>query len=143
LKAARYGSDDALTTFRPDSGAASALELTVSSHGAHIEGVVMNSDPVPVPGVWVTLIPDDANRKQKRLFQSMRSGPNGKFEFRGVAPGDYQLFSWDNVEEHEWEDPEFIKPFKTKGLAVSVAEGDTKSIDLTLIQTKGDEEAKQ
>jgi hypothetical protein len=143
LKAARYGSDDALTSFRPGSGAGSTLELTVSSHGAHIEGVVMNADPVPVQGVWVTLIPDDANRKQKRLFQSMRSRPNGKFEFRGVAPGDYQLFSWDNIEEHEWDDPEFLKPFKTKGVAISVAEGDAKSVDLTVIQTKSEEEAKQ
>jgi hypothetical protein len=143
LKAARYGPDDVLTSFHPGSGAGSTLELTVSSHGAHIEGVVMNSDPVPVPGVWVTLIPADANRKQKRLFQSVRSGANGKFEFRGVTPGDYQLFSWDNIDEHEWDDPEFMKPFKTRGVSVSVAEGDTKSVDLTVIQTKGDEEAKQ
>jgi len=143
LKAARYGPDDVLTSFHPGSSAGSTLELTVSSHGAHIEGVVMNSDPVPLPGVWVTLIPADANRKQKRLFQSVRSGANGKFEFRGVAPGNYQLFSWDNVEEHEWDDPEFMKPFKTRGVSVSVAEGDTQSVDLTVIQTKGDEEAKQ
>ena len=102
----------------------------------------MNSDPVPVTGVWVTLIPEDSNRNQKRLYQSVRSGANGKFEFRGVAPGNYSLFSWDNVEEHEWDDPEFLKPFRSKAFSVRVAEGDSKTADLAVIRTKSEEDSK-
>jgi hypothetical protein len=113
-----------------------------SARGAHIQGVVMNSDPVPVSGVWVTLILEDSKRDQKRLFNSARSGANGKFEFRGVAPGNYTLFSWDNIEEHEWDDPEFLKPFKSKGVSVRVAEGETKTADLTVIRTKNEAETK-
>jgi hypothetical protein len=142
LKSGQYGSSDALGNFRVNSSSGAALELVCSSRGAHIQGVVMNSDPVPVSGVWVTLIPEDSNRNQKRLYQSVRSGVNGKFEFRGVAPGGYSLFSWDNVEEHEWDDPEFLKPFKSKGVSVRVTEGETKTADLTVIRTKSDEEAK-
>jgi protocatechuate 3,4-dioxygenase beta subunit len=142
LKSSQYGSSDALGNFRVNSSSGTALELVCSSRGAHIQGVVMNSDPVPVSGVWVTLIPEDSNRNQKRLYQSARSGANGKFEFRGVTPGSYSLFSWDNVEEHEWDDPEFLKPFKSKGVSVRVTEGETKTADLTVIRTKSDEEAK-
>jgi hypothetical protein len=100
----------------------------------------MNSDPVPVSGVWVTLIPEYSN--QKRLFQSVRSRANGKFEFRGVAPGEYTLFSWDNVEEHAWDDPEFLKPFKSQGVSVRVTEGETRTADLTVIRTKSEETTK-
>jgi hypothetical protein len=50
-----------------------------------------------------------------------------------VAPGSYSLFSWDQVEEHEWEDPEFMKAFEGKGAAISVEEKENKSVDLTLI----------
>src|SRR6266478_263727 len=142
LKSANYGSSDALGSFRVNSSSGATLELVGSARGAHIQGVVMNSDPVPVSGVWVTLIPEDSKRDQKRLFNSARSGANGKFEFRGVAPGNYTLFSWDNIEEHEWDDPEFLKPFKSKGVSVRVAEGETKTADLTVIRTKNEAETK-
>ena len=140
LKTARYGSSDALGNFRVNSGSDATLELVGSARGAHIQGVVMNSDPVPVSGVWVTLIPEDSN--QKRFFQSARSRANGKYEFRGVAPGNYLLFSWDNIEEHEWDDPEFLKPFKSQAVSIRVTEGESKTADLTLIRTKSEEETK-
>jgi hypothetical protein len=142
LKSALYGSSDALGNFRANSRSGATLELIGGAHGAHIQGVVMNSDPVPVSGVWVVLLPEDSNRNRKRLIQSVRSGANGKFEFRGVAPGSYSLFSWDNVEEHEWDDPEFLKPFQSKAISVRVTEGETKTADLSVIRTKTEEEAK-
>jgi hypothetical protein len=142
LKSAQYSGSDALGNFRVNAGSSATLELVGSARGAHIQGVVMNSDPVPVSGVWVTLIPEDSKRDQKRLFNSVRSQVNGKFEFRGVAPGNYTLFSWDNIEEHEWDDPEFLKPFKSKGVSVRVAEGETKTADLTVIRTKNEAETK-
>jgi len=143
LKSAYYGSTNAMNEFHPASGSDAALELVVSARGAHIQGAVMNSDSLPVAGVWVALIPEEAAGKLKRLLQSTRTGANGKFEFRGVAPGTYSLYSWDNVEEHEWDDPEFLKPFKTKSTSVSVTEGENKSLDLTLIQTQSEAEARQ
>jgi hypothetical protein len=142
LKSAQYGSSDALGNFRVNPGSGATLELIGSARGAHIQGVVMNSDPVPVSGVWVVLLPEDSNRNQKRLFQSVRSGANGKFDFRGVAPGSYSLFSWDDVEEHEWDDPEFLKPFQGKAVSIHVTQGETKTADLTVIRTKTDEETK-
>ena len=137
-----HGAIDALGSFRVNSSSGATLELVGSARGAHIQGVVMNSDPIPVSGVWVTLIPEDSKRDQKRLFNSVRSQVNGKFEFRGVAPGNYTLFSWDNIEENEWDDPEFLKPFKSKGVSVRVAEGKTKTADLTVIRTKNEAETK-
>jgi hypothetical protein len=142
LNSAHYGSSDALGNFRVNPGSGATLELIGSARGAHIQGVVMNSDPVPVSGVWVVLLPEDSNRNQKRLFQSVRSGAKGKVDFRGVAPGSYSLFSWDDVEEHEWDDPEFLKPFQGKAVSIQVTEGETKTADLTVIRTKTDEETK-
>lgn len=140
LKSARYGSANALNTFRTSTGAGPTLELVGGAHGGHIQGVVTNSDPVPISGVWVALVPDEPNRKQKRLYQSVRSAANGKFEFRGVAPGSYLLFSWENVLENEWFDADFIKQNQSKGTEVSVTDGESKSVDLTTIPAKSTEE---
>jgi hypothetical protein len=52
------------------------------------------------------------------------------------------LFSWDEVEEGAWEDPEFLKPFEGKGEKVTLQEGDAKSVNLTTIKTANTEEQK-
>jgi hypothetical protein len=52
------------------------------------------------------------------------------------------LFSWDEVEEGAWEDPDFLKAFEGKGEKVTVQEGDAKSVNLTTIKTSNAEEQK-
>ncbi|MGA2427277.1 MAG: hypothetical protein ABSH13_02130 [Candidatus Acidiferrum sp.] len=61
---------------------------------------------------------------------------------KGIAPGDYQLFSWDQVEDGAWEDADFLKPFEEKGEKVTVEEGDSKALNLTTIKTASTEQQK-
>ncbi len=137
IKEVRQGesllSDD---TFRVARGAAIPLEVTVSSRGAKVEGTVTNEDSLPVAGVWVVAIPEEAKRKQRRLFKSETTDQFGHFRLRGLAPGKYSLFSWDGAERGAWEDEDFIKPFEEKGVTVEVVDGDAKTADLSLIQLK-------
>ena len=55
---------------------------------------------------------------------------------RGLAPGKYTLFSWDGVEQGEWEDADFLKDSDEKGVTVDLKGSDTKAIELKLIQLK-------
>jgi hypothetical protein len=140
LKAIRYGgSTSAEDTFTPARGSNSALEVTISSKGAQVRGSVTDADNLPAVGVWVILVPDQAHRASARLYKSASTDQNGRFELRGIAPGDYKLFSWEEVESGAWEDPEFLKPFEEKGEAVTLKEGDQKTINLTAIRTKTSE----
>jgi hypothetical protein len=137
LKEARYGAYNALEEFHAVAGP--SLELVLSNHGAHVQGTVTNSDPIPLGNVWVALIPAEPNRKQKRLYQSVRTSASGKFEFRGIAPGDYKLFSWESIDEGEWLDPAALKEFQSKGTAITLRESENKSVDLTAIPKSPDE----
>lgn len=63
------------------------------------------------------------------LVLEVRScGPG--WSIRGIAPGDYTLFSWEEVEGNAWEDPDFLKPFESEGQSISLQDGDGKSMDL-------------
>jgi len=70
-----------------------------------------------------------------RLYKSQSTDQYGRFDLRGIAPGDYKLFTWDEVEEGAWEDADFLKTFEETGEKVSVQEGDSKSVNLTEIKT--------
>jgi hypothetical protein len=73
------------------------------------------------------------------LYKSGTTDQYGRFDIRGIVPGDYKLFSWEYVESGAWEDAEFLKPLEEKGEAVTLKEGDQKTINLTAIRTKTSE----
>ncbi len=140
VKSIRYGSTDVLeggfTVFR---GTQASLEVTISSRGSRVQGVVTDKDNLPVTGVWVVMVPDEAHRDQSRLYQKTATDQYGHYLLRGIAPGDYKIFCWDEVEDGAWEDPEFLKTYEDRGQKISVQEADAKTADVVAIRTKSSE----
>jgi Carboxypeptidase regulatory-like domain len=138
VKSVRYGGiESSLSEFTVIRGVDTPLEVTVSSRGAHVDGTVTNANSLPAVGVWVALVPDPSRRKATWLFKYATTDQRGHFELRGIVPGEYKLFSWDQVEEGAWEDPEFLKTFEEKGQEVSAQEGERKSVELVTIPGGG------
>ena len=136
----QYGGLSALEDgFTVKAGAAGTLEITLSSRGARVQGIINDSDGLPAVGVRVVLVPEPSRRAQSRLFMEQTTDQYGHFELRGIAPGDYKLFSWEEAESGAWEDPEFLKPFEEKGEKITLQEGDQKTMNLTAIRSKSPE----
>jgi hypothetical protein len=144
LKSIRYAglevSDDEFNVVR---GTQATLEVTISSRGARVQGTAKDADGLPAAGVWVVLVPAEAHRHEFHLFKQQITDQYGRFDIRGIAPGDYKLFSWEQVEPNAWEDPDFLKLFEARGESVSLQEGDGKSIELVAIRTASQEQEKQ
>jgi len=147
LKSARYGStaiSDAGFTVQP--GADLSLELTMSSRVAQLGGVVLDANSLPAAGIIVVLIPDPPHRGLVEQYKSTPTDQNGKFSMSGLTPGDYKVFSWDSVDESEewyeadWFDPEWLKPYEIKGESIHLEESGRKSVHLTLIETRGQQD---
>lgn len=143
VKSIRYAgmeiSDDEFNVIR---GTQATLEVTISTRGAHLQGTVADADGLPASGVWVVLVPDGARRNEFHLFKQLTTDQYGRFDIRGIAPGDYTLFSWEQVERNAWQDPELLKDFAGKGQSVSLEEGDGKSVQLVAIRSASQEQAK-
>lgn len=138
IKSVRYGSSESTSReVNITPGADASLEVTLSSRGGHITGRVTDSDGLPASSVWVVLVPDAANRNNYWLYKSANTDQNGNFEFRGIVPGQYELFSWDQVDRGAWEDPAFLKAYddKRQGEDVTIREGETKVLNITTIHT--------
>jgi protocatechuate 3,4-dioxygenase beta subunit len=144
LKSIRYAgmevSDDEFNVIR---GTQATLEVTISSRGARVQGTAKDADGLPAAGVWVVLVPGEAHRHEFHLFKQQITDQYGRFDIRGIAPGDYKLFSWEQVEPNAWEDPDFLKQFEPKGESVSLQEGDGKSIEIAAIRSASQEQEKR
>jgi carboxypeptidase family protein len=136
IKEVRFGDSAVPDTEIHVKGAGGDLEISVSSQGSRVDGTILNSESLPAPGVWVVVVPEESKRKFLRLYKSALTDQYGHFEIRGLAPGNYKLFSWQGVERNAWQDPEFLKDYESKGEAIEVKDRDEKSIDLKLIQAK-------
>jgi protocatechuate 3,4-dioxygenase beta subunit len=143
VKDVQYGGTSALEDgFTVGRGSPATLEITISSHGARVQGTVVDADGLPAVGVWVALVPDVGHRTQYRLYKTQTTDQYGHFDLRGISPGEYKLFSWEEAESDAWEDPEFLKPFEDKGEKITVQEGNSKSVAVTAIKTANTEQQK-
>jgi len=143
IKDVQYGTSNVLEDgFTVTRGAPATLEITVSSRGARVQGAVSDGGGLPAVGVWVVLVPEEKNRAQHRLFKTQTTDQYGHFDLRGISPGEYKLFSWEEVEMEAWEDSEFLKLFEEKGGKVALKEGDQKMVNLVTIRTKSPAESK-
>jgi hypothetical protein len=39
---------------------------------------------------------------------------------KGMPPGNYQLFAWDDVEPDAWFDPDFLRPIESRAASVKL-----------------------
>jgi protocatechuate 3,4-dioxygenase beta subunit len=136
LKDVRYAGKSVLEEgFPVTRGAASSLEIVLSSRAARVQGTVTDSDKLPAAGVWVVAVPEGKYRARFDLYRQQTTDQYGHFDFHGLPPGEYKLFSWEEVENGAWQDPEFLRPVESQGEKIELSESDQKTVNLTAIRT--------
>ena len=131
VKSARAGETDMLADGLTVTGAGTIdIAIAVSSDGGAVQGVVRDQNQQPVSGATILLAPD--RRSRADLFESTTSDQNGHYEFAAIAPGNYQLFAWEDVEPKAWEDPDFLKDYEKQGEKMVLEPGARSTVDLHL-----------
>ena len=137
VKAIRSGQVDVLASGLDMTGDASPadMEIVISPKAAAVTGVAQNPNTgTPMPGAMVVIIPQDQQRKeQQTYYKFVASDQNGAFSLTGLTPGDYKAYAWEDIEIGAYMDPDFMKPIEEKGEAVSLQEGEQKTLTLKVI----------
>jgi carboxypeptidase family protein len=136
VKSVRQGNVDVLDKGLSVTGAAGNLELVMSANGGRIEGSVLNDQKKAVSGAMVVLVPEPGLRGRGDLFKATTTDQYGAFKLRGVPPGDYKLFAWEDVEVDSYKDPAVLEPYEKQGRPISVREQSQEQVELTLIPAR-------
>jgi len=134
LKSMRLGDQEVLDSgLDLTHGIGGSLEITLSGNGGQAEGVVLNASDQPSTGATVVLVPDETRRTQLRLYKDVTTDQYGRFTIKGIAPGSYKLFAWEEIEEGAYQNPDFLKTFEALGEQRTMREGGHESAQLKLI----------
>src|SRR4029450_10743124 len=126
VKSAKLGGVDALNTgFRFAGEPDKVLDIVLAKNAGSLAGRVEDERKQPVGGVFVTLIPNISTARLYRtdMYKTTSTDAEGRFEVKGLPPGEYKLFALEGFEKDAWLDPEFFKPYEDRGTKINVGEG--------------------
>jgi beta-lactamase regulating signal transducer with metallopeptidase domain/protocatechuate 3,4-dioxygenase beta subunit len=133
VKSMQIGPVDLLRNgLRIDSRDPGRVEIVISANGASVTGTVVDQKRSPVPSVMVALVPDLSLRGRGDLFKSTVTDTQGHFTLKGVAPGNYKIFAWEDV-DIAWMDEEFLRPYEGRGSTLRLEEAGRQDIELPMI----------
>lgn len=131
LKSARFGGQDVLHgIIDTTSGAGGTLDLVLSSKSADVTGSVQNDKGEARSGVMVTLWPKIPDPNPVGGVRPTMTDQNGGFQFKGLAPGDYYIAAWEDLDQGLFQSADFRNQFTSEASSVTLSESGHENCDL-------------
>jgi hypothetical protein len=113
----------------------SGLEVEITNRLTEISGLVANARGETVKDYSLVIFARDRERwgPGSRFVRTGRPDQDGRFKISGLPPGSYYAVALDYFDPaDDASDPEFLDRIRDRATAVSVIDGETKTIDLKL-----------
>ena len=132
VKSVVLGSSDILNgTLHLNAPTSEKLEVVIATTPGALDGQVVKAGPEPAADISVVLLPDLRSRNE--LYRTTFTDAAGRFHIDVIPPGDYKVFSWEEVEDGAWYDPDFMKANESRGTAVHISESKTATASIEAI----------
>ncbi len=113
-------------------GPVGPIRVVLSTNSGTINGTLDSSELSSDGSGFAVAIPAEA---KYRLVDQLRPSPvsqDGSFSIRGLRPGEYLVYVFDQSQPGALEDPEILKQVEPKGVRVKVTAGQTSTAQLKL-----------
>jgi uncharacterized protein (DUF2141 family) len=111
------------------------LEIQIGTDGSHMTGSVVNRANAPSAGALITLVPEGDARLSPDRYRAAISGSDGSFRLQGIAPGDYRLFAWEDLEPNAYLNVEFMRAYLDLGTPLRIAPKQSATVSIRLIES--------
>jgi len=107
--------------------------VTLTDQLTELSGTISNVAGAPMTDVTVLLFPADPSlwlTTSRRMRPPTRPGPDGKFRFTGLLPGEYLFAVLTDLEPGDWGDRAFMEQVAAAAIKLTFAEGEKKVQDI-------------
>ena len=129
------GRDVTDTVFEPTNGdVLSGFQVMVSDRVTTLPGRITDDKGAALTDGTVLVFSSDSAKwaDDSRFVQAARPDQEGRFQIRGLPPGEYLAAAIDYVEEGMWNDPEYLASIRNLGQRFTLGEADTHALMLKL-----------
>jgi len=111
------------------------MDVVLGVNAGAVEGRVLNKQNQPVDAAVVGLLPAALAARGFRtdMYKTTSSDASGKFEIRGLPPGDYKVFAWEDIDKAAIIDQDFIRLHENQGTTIHVDEGAKVGVEVAVI----------
>ena len=115
-------------------GDVNGLEVTLTQRMTELSGRVTDVRGNTVIDATIVVFADDREKwgPQSRFIGTARPDQQGRFSIRGLPPARYRAAALDYVESGEERNPDLLDEWRSRAIEVTLAEGETRTISLTL-----------
>jgi hypothetical protein len=132
IKSMYLGDQDVLTEEMVINASTTApLKIVLGTQAASLTGEVAGGDAPP--RAMVLAAPDGKFRHVLSFYRYAATNGEGHFQIKGLTPGNYNLFAFQEFDPQSIQDPEFLRPFERAGVPVTLREGANPPQKLSLI----------
>ncbi|BDC51950.1 hypothetical protein F183_A42650 [Bryobacterales bacterium F-183] len=133
VKEVKLGNQDVRQTGLDFSnGVAGELEITLAPGAGTVSGVVKTTKDETQSNAVVVLVPKTEYAGLSDQIRNTITGTKGEYTFAGVAPGDYDVYVFEDIEPGAWADPEVRLAAKDSAKSVKVDNGAAATLELKL-----------
>jgi len=109
-----------------------SIDIILSSNAGQVDGTLVDAAGRPVSGVQAVLVPDRL-RNRNDLYKTAITGADGRFTVRGITPGDYRVFAWEDIEPFSYFDADVLRPYEQQGKPVHIQENSRETVEVKII----------
>jgi hypothetical protein len=135
IKSIRVSGNDVLdggVNLTPTEGM--TMEIVMGANAAVLEGRVTRGGQ-PASEITVGMLPGTLAARGFRtdMHKTTLTDASGKFQIRGLPPGIYKIFAWEEADKDAIMDLDFVLEYEEKGTHLEIHDGETQKIELEAI----------
>lgn len=139
-EAVLYGGREVTQTGISLSGASPGrLEIVIRSDGARIEGTVIDAHDKPSADADVVVAPEARFRNRFEDYQTATSDQNGHFVIRGLRPGEYTVYAFEELDGDPYLDPDFLHLYEQQSKVVHAEAGRATDVTVKAVPSQAEE----
>jgi protocatechuate 3,4-dioxygenase beta subunit len=129
----RDGRDIADTPLEMQSGEQlSGVQISLTDRVTSVEGTLGDDNGAPVADGTVVVFATDSGKwsEESRFVRAARADQKGRYQIKGLPPGDYLAIAIDYVEDGAWNEPEFLESLRQYAQRVTLDAVEPQSLSL-------------
>jgi len=111
------------------------LTLVLTNKVSVVSGALSDAKGSPTTDGTVLVFADDAQKwmEDSRFVRAARPDQQGKYQIKGLPPGEYRAVALEYVEDNSWNDPELLESIREYGQRIRIQGAESQAVSLKLV----------